>query len=193
MHKDGLISADDSFVLAVDFQEKLATAMADMGATQEAALALFTGASALGIPIAITEHCASAIGPTLTALRDAADGAKILPKVHFSAAREVSCLDYLRKLGRRQVILCGMEAHVCVLQTAFGLTAAGFDVHVVADAVTSRDPRDRFGGIARMADRGIQRVTAEMVLFEWVERADSKGFKALLPVIKGLKKNGKSG
>lgn len=188
MEEDDLLRAENSFLLAIDLQEKLAPAMADLESTLTAVKALLAGANGMRVPIAMTEHCASSIGATLPELREEAAGAKVLPKRFFCVAKEKNCLDYLRSLERRQAVICGTEAHVCVLQSALGLKAAGFDVYLVTDAVTSRDPRDRYGAIERMAAEGIRRVTTEMVLFEWIERGDSAYFKKLLPVIKALKK-----
>jgi nicotinamidase-related amidase len=93
-------------------------------------------------------------------------------------------VDLLRAAKRPQVILTGTEAHVCVLQTAFGLQAMGFQVFLVADATGSRTPENRNAAIARMQAGGIHVVTTEMVLFEWLQQAGTDNFRALLPLIK---------
>ena len=90
----------------------------------------------------------------------------------------------MRAAKRPQIILTGTEAHVCVLQTAFGLLAAGFEVYLVADAASSRTPENRSAAIERMRAAGIGIVTTEMVLFEWLHQAGTDDFRQLLPLIK---------
>jgi nicotinamidase-related amidase len=91
---------------------------------------------------------------------------------------------HLKASGRQQIILTGMETHVCVLQTALGLLEAGFSVYLVADAASSRTPANRQLAIDRLHQAGAHIVSTEMVLFEWLERAGTDDFRALLPLIK---------
>ena len=114
------------------------------------------------------------------------DGATVLPKLAFSCWREPVLRAALERAGRRQVVVAGMETHVCVLQTALDLQEAGFAVHLAADASGSRRVEDRALGQARLRDRGVAVVTAEMVVFEWLERAEGPAFKTLIPAIKAL-------
>ncbi len=94
--------------------------------------------------------------------------------------------DYFGKLQRSDPILCGTEAHVCELQTALGLKEHGYNPTIVADAVGSRKKHDRKTAISRMSAADISIVTAEMVLFEWLERGDQEEFRQILPMIKEL-------
>ena len=103
---------------------------------------------------------------------------------HFSCAAEPGVLDLLASCERRQVVVCGTETHVCVLQTAFGLHSAGYEVFVVADASSSRSPENRQAALARLQAGGIGIVTTEMVLFEWLHQAGTDEFRTLLPLIK---------
>ena len=104
--------------------------------------------------------------------------------MRFSCAAEAGVLDMLRASGRQQVLLTGMEAHVCVLQTALGLLEAGFDVFLIADATSSRTPANRDAAIERLRHCGVHIVTTEMVLFEWLHQAGTEEFRAMLPLIK---------
>jgi nicotinamidase-related amidase len=102
----------------------------------------------------------------------------IAAKLAFSCTDD-GCLDSLPGAGRPQTVLCGTEAHVCVLQSALGLVAAGGQVFVVADAVGSRDPADRLLALDRMRQAGVVVVSREMVAFEWLRAAGTDRFRAI--------------
>jgi nicotinamidase-related amidase len=112
------------------------------------------------------------------------EGAAVFAKTAFSAARDPAILTHLGGLGRRQVVLCGMETHVCVLQTALGLQAPDRDVAVVADAVASRHAERRLLGLERLRDEGVAIVDSEMVVFEWLGAAGTPEFKELSRLIR---------
>jgi nicotinamidase-related amidase len=124
------------------------------------------------------------LGPSVAAIKDVAVDAEFFEKIHFSCTREPGVVDKLKATGRQQIILTGMEAHVCVLQTALGLLEAGFDVFLVADATSSRTPENRQAAIERLRHAGVHIATTEMVLFEWLEKAGTAAFRAALPLIK---------
>ena len=105
-------------------------------------------------------------------------------KTAFSAAADPAIAAHLRGLGRHQVVLCGMETHVCVLQTALGLRATGWDVAVAADAVGSRLPYRKQLGLERMRAGGVEIVDSEMVVFEWLGMAGTPEFKELSRLIR---------
>jgi len=107
-----------------------------------------------------------------------------LPKTHFSCAAEPALAARVAHSGRKQLVVAGIEAHVCVLQTALGFGSAGYDVFVVADATTSRRAESRRVALDRLAAAGVHVVTTEMVVFEWLERADRSEFRTLLALIK---------
>ena len=179
-----LIRRADSLLLIVDLQEKLAPAIHENESVAANACRLLAGARQLGVPAFVSEQYVRGLGPSLPAVRTAAVDAHFFEKTHFSCAAEPGIVDLLKASGRRQVVLCGTETHVCVLQTAFGLHAAGFKVFLVADAASSRTPASRDLAIARMQAAGMGIVNTEMVLFEWLERAATDEFRALLPLIK---------
>ena len=179
-----LIRRDDSLLLIVDIQEKLAPAIHDNELVTANSVRLLEGARQLGVPAFVSEQYVKGLGPSVQAIRAAAGSARLFEKTHFSCAAEPGIVDLLWAAKRPQVILTGTETHVCVLQTAFGLQAAGFEVYLVADAASSRTPENRSAAIERMRAGGIRIVTTEMVLFEWLHQAGTSEFRSLLPLIK---------
>ena len=162
----------------------MAPAISGAGVVVASTLALLRAAATLDVPVVFTEHCADRIGSTLPDLLAAAPQHLILPKTHFDAMAEEPNRAACAPLASRRPIVCGTETHVCVLQSVFGLCAAGFKPLVVADAVGSRKLLDKEAGLARMRAAEVGIVTGEMVIFEWLRRADSEGFRVLLPLIK---------
>lgn len=179
-----LIRRADSLLLIVDVQEKLAPAISGREAAVANNVRLLEAARQLGVPAFISEQYVRGLGPSVAEIRNAGSAARFFEKTHFSCTGEPGVVDMLRAAGRPQVVLTGMEAHVCVLQTAFGLLGAGFAVFLVADASSSRTPDNRSAAIERMRAAGVQIVSTEMVLFEWLEKAGTDEFRALLPLIK---------
>lgn len=179
-----LIRRADSLLLVVDIQQRLAPAIFDSAALTANAVRLLTAAGKLGIPAFVAEQYVRGLGSSLPEIQAAAVNARFFEKTHFSCAAETGIVELLRTSGRRQIVLCGSEAHVCVLQSAFGLQDAGFEVFLAADAASSRTPANRDAAIARMRAGGIRIATTEMILFEWLECAATDEFRALLPLIK---------
>lgn len=178
MTAPGLLCAGTSTLLVVDVQSRLVPAIHEGAAVVGRVVWLVRLAQALGIPVAATEQYPQGLGPTVPDVAALMPAGAIGSKVHFSCAA-AGCLDALPGAARPQVVVAGIEAHVCVLQTAFGLAAQGREVFVVADAVGSRDPANRALALERMGQRGIGIVSGEMVGFEWLERAGTERFRAL--------------
>ncbi len=182
-----LLSAATCQLLIVDMQARLLPAMAEPGAVLSGVTILAQAATRLAIPVAISEHCADKIGDTVPEVLAAAPGATRLAKTHFSALREAEIAAHLahrRAEGRAQLLLCGIEAHVCVLQTALDALTAGYEVFVAADAIMSRREASRATALARLTQAGIAPVTVEMALFEWLGKAGGDDFKALSALIR---------
>lgn len=176
-------------LLVVDLQERLAAAMDE--STLERVVKntkiLIESARRLGLPIVVSQQYPKGLGPTLPAIEDALSGAPTLyrfDKVEFSAAAAPAFVALAPSLGRDQWILCGMEAHVCVYQTARGLVTRGHDVHVALDAICSRT--DANWEIARgLLDRTRAIPTStETIVFDLLERAGTEDFKALSKLVK---------
>jgi len=180
------LSQHESLLVIVDMQEKLMPAMQDGEAAQARAVILLRAAALLHIPVVITEQYKKGLGETVGPVRAAAGPtARVFGKMHFSAYADLDIRAALTEDdGRRQIVIAGVESHVCVLQTALDLQAAGRHVSVVADAVASRRAESKRLGLARAAASGAQIVEAEMCLFEWLDTASHPEFKALSALIK---------
>lgn len=179
-----LIQPDQSLLLIVDVQEKLAPAILDGAAAIANNQRLLVSAAHLGIPALVSEQYVPGLGGTVAELLPLPAEAQRFDKMHFSCTREPGFLEKLAASGRRQILVTGMETHVCVLQTVFGLIEAGYGVFLVEDAASSRTSENRAAGVERMRAAGANIVTTEMVIFEWLQKADTEDFRALLPLIK---------
>jgi len=181
-----LIRAQDSCLIVIDMQERLVPAMQAPARTIRNARVLITAASELDVPVLLTEQYPKGLGTTVPELAKAAASAKaaILPKMHFSCMEDTDFAAAFKATGRKQAIIAGMEAHICVMQTAVSLMDQGYEVFVVTDATSSRTPESEKACLDRLQACGAGIVTTEMVVFEWLGRAGTPAFKALLPLIK---------
>lgn len=184
MNEHLLMRADRSVLVVIDLQEKLAPAIAGVDDVLDKAGRLIRAAGILGVPMLATEQYPRGLGPTVPAIKALLPADSIIDKIHFSAAAEPIFQDRLIALDRPEAVVLGTEAHVCVQQTVLGLVERGMACRVVADACGSRDPADHAAACARMARAGVDIVTAEMVLFEWLGRAGTPTFRDILPLIK---------
>jgi len=142
---------------------------------------LAEAARLLGVPVYATEQYPDGLGPTVPPL--AAYPHAVLPKTTFSAAADPGLLALL-PAGTREIVVAGVEAHVCVLQTVLGLAGAGHRVVLAADATGSRDPADRAAAITRAAGHGVEIVTSEMVLFEWLRDSRHPQFRQVQKLLR---------
>ena len=154
--------------------------------------ALLAAARRMRIPCVLTEHCANRIGPVIARLRERFDPTEIVGKTHFAATDHPEFTALLRAHGRTQVVVAGMEAHVCVLQTVLGLAAEGFEVFVAGDAVGSRGARDldRTFALERMRVAGCAVAGTETLLFEGTRAGDDDAFREVLALVKHLPESG---
>ncbi|HYQ52705.1 MAG TPA: hydrolase [Pseudomonas sp.] len=170
-----LIDPHKATLLAVDIQEKLIGAMSDPEGTRARARWLLAASAELELPIVISEQYPKGLGHTLPELIAAAPAAEVVEKSHFSCVA-AQCLP-ASLMAREHVIVCGMETHVCVLQTVLGLLGLGKQVFVVEDACDSRTAANKAAGLARMRQAGAHIVTREMVLFELMGSASHPRFR----------------
>jgi nicotinamidase-related amidase len=179
------LDLDDTVLAVIDIQEKLVTAMPPpVYARMLATTALLVEAARLlGIPVVATEQYPQGIGHTVPELSAACkDG--VIEKTSFGCCGEPAFLAALGKLGRRQVMVTGMEAHVCVYQTVLGLLEAGYAVHLLRDAVCSRHKEDFRAGVSNAARAGALVVTAETALFQLLKDSRHEQFRAISKLIK---------
>ncbi len=179
-----LLRAEKSVFLLVDVQERLLPAMAEGGHVVERAAILLQAAAALGVPVLASEQYPQGLGPTVPALKVLLPADAVMAKLHFSCAADPAMARRLKDLARPQVVLAGIEAHVCVLQTALGLLAQGYAPFIVADATASRAASNKDAGLTRMREAGAGIVTTEMVVFEWLGQAGTPAFKTLSKLIR---------
>jgi nicotinamidase-related amidase len=179
-----LLQRDQAVLVLIDVQERLHAEMARRDGAALNLVKLAEAAKILGIPVVVTEHAAKAFGPTIEAVRSALAAYAPLHKLVFSCFGSDEFRAKLESLGRRQMVVAGYETHVCVCQTALDARAAGYQVHLVRDASSSRTDANGAVGVEKMAGAGILPASTETVIFELLERAGTDEFRALLPVIK---------
>ncbi len=182
------LKRDDSVLLVIDIQQKLAPHIAGHHEIIRRTDALMRAAALFGVPRLLTEHCPNQIGAVIEPLRSQFEPGEIFEKTAFGATDHPEFVERVCATGRRQVVMTGMEAHVCVLQAALGLQQHGLQVFVVADAIGSRGVRafDRELALRRMEQAGCALTTTETVLFEWTQRGIDERFRDVLAIVKSL-------
>lgn len=175
-----LLNQDNALVLIVDIQEKLLKAVYDQNVASVAAK-MASAAKILGLPVIITEQYPQGLGATVASIKDAAEVVYV-EKTAFCAYENIC--DELAKIGRKQVILLGIEAHICVHQTADALLSQGYEVHVLKDGVASRKEFEYLQGLERMQNNGAVISCLEIALFELLKSAKHPDFKAIQALIK---------
>lgn len=170
---------ENSLLLVVDLQAGLLPVIdgGDQAVTETAWLGGI--ANALEIPIWLTEQYPQGLGGSAPALLEALPNHTLWQKVHFNAHAEKDFSAALAESGRRQVVLCGSEAHICVMQTGLGLLAAGYEVYWLSEACVSRRAEEALLARERMSRSGAIPVSADMVAYEWLERCDSESFRQI--------------
>lgn len=171
-------------LLVVDIQERLLPAIYEKERVVQNAIRLAKGAGVLKVPIFVTEQYRKGLGATVPEVASAITGFAPMEKTAFSACGADGLMLALDSMRVRQVVLCGIESHVCVLQTCLDLLDSGLRPYVVADAVSSRTPDNYRLGLDRMRDAGAVIASTEMVLFELLGRAGTEEFKQILPLVK---------
>jgi nicotinamidase-related amidase len=173
-----LIHAERSQLLLVDLQQRMLPAIADGEAVVANCVRLLGAAQALGVPVAALEQYPKGLGPLVAAVAECLPASATAAKLRFSGVA-AGCLANLPGSDRPQIVIAGVEAHVCVLQTALDLYHEGKDVFVVADCTGSRRPADRDLALARLRHEGVRIVSREMVVFEWLAEAGTARFRAV--------------
>lgn len=175
----------EAVVLAViDFQERLLPKILNAEAITEQAVKLIRFTRQIDLPILWTEQYPKGLGPTVEPIARELPGLRPLEKVSFGCLGDRGFLEALRGTSRQQLLITGIEAHVCILQTALGAREQGYEVFVVRDATGSRADTDYQAALARMVESGVQLVTAEMAIFEILRVAGTPEFKKTLPLVK---------
>jgi nicotinamidase-related amidase len=179
-----LLKPDNTALILIDIQGKLATLMHDKDALYHNLQILVQGVQALEIPIFWMEQYPEGLGPTIPELGELLKDQQPFPKRCFSACGQPDFYQQLQKSGRRQILLAGIETHICVYQTARDLLTAGYHVEAVADAISSRTGANKTIGLKKMTHAGTQITSVETALFELLRRADVAAFKQIAHLVK---------
>lgn len=172
-----LIHPNKSCLLIVDIQDKLVPAVDEHEKLVKNTRWLTEIALKLDVPVLTSEQYPQGLGHTIPEIAEVAPADGVMEKVHFSCMSEPACNEKINSLRPNQVVVVGMEAHVCVLQTAIQLKQQAREVYVVADCVSSRNPADKALALERMRQCGIYVVSKEMVAFEWMQKSGTEVFK----------------
>jgi len=186
-----LLEIDRTALVLVDVQEKLTAVMHNQDALLKGLHKIVAGAKVLEIPIIWNEQNPERMGPTVASLREMLHPLQPIPKMHFDCCGCESFRSALKATGRDQLLIAGIEAHVCIAQTAISLMDANYHVQVVADAVSSRNPLDqkvawkKIEFAARVHGAQLPSLTtAESALFESMQTAEHPRFKQILKIIR---------
>lgn len=178
------IQKEDTLALIVDIQERLFPHIHQHEQLAQNTRILIQGLQVLQIPLHITEQYRKGLGATIPQLAELLDGVNNSEKMSFSCCDEPSFQEQLEQSGRKTIILAGIEAHICLLQTALDLKERGFRPVVVEDCVGSRNPENKRIAIQRMLQEGITVTSFESLLFELTRVAGSDAFKAISKLVK---------
>lgn len=179
-----------SAVLLIDVQEKLFSVMQEQDALLQGLTRIVRGAWQFEVPILWFEQNPAKMGPTLAPLRELLEGNTPIPKMTFGCCEVPACKEHLAQSGRDQILLAGIETHVCVAQTALQLLTQGTHFQVLADAVSSRRICDhqtalqRIQGAALQSGQGPAITTSEALLFEWMQTAEHPHFRDVLRIVR---------
>lgn len=178
------IFVDNTAALVIDIQEKLFPHIADSKDLERNCKILISGLSVLEIPIIITEQYPKGLGPTIPEISKLLPKVEPIDKISFSSSGSEYFLHTLHELGKRNIIICGIEAHVCVLQTTIDIIERGYQPVVIEDCVSSRKLSDKETALKRMAQEGALISSYESILFELCQVAGTEQFKAISNLVK---------
>ena len=179
-----MLQEETSLLVVIDIQGTLARIAADCELLFESARKLIQGARVFHLPIIVTEQIPEKLGSTVPEVDELLDGIGKIPKETFSCCNNAAFMEAFNRANRQQILLCGIESHICVYQTAIDLLSQGYEVHVVADAVSSRTAQNREIGISKMIHAGANLTSTETVLFELLKTAGSGKFKDIFKIVK---------
>ncbi len=177
------VNLENCLIMIIDVQEKLVNMLDDktVGINAEK---IAKAAGILNIPTLITEQYPKGLGTTLNAIKYSLSNAKYIEKTNFSALKEEGLVNLIKSFNKKQIVLFGIETHICVLQTAFDLINKGYEIYVVEDASGSRKESDKISALKRLRHNNCQIITTEMLIFELLGSSKHKNFKEIQALIK---------
>ncbi len=179
-----MLKKEDTVLIIVDVQGKLARMMFEREMLYDNLQKIIQGAKILNLPIIWMEQYPKGLGPTIPEIGDLLSDLQPIPKMSFSCCGEENFMTNLKKIDRKQILLTGIETHICVYQTAMELLNLGYEVQVISDAVSSRTKENKDIGLQKMADSGATISSVEMSLFELLRVAGTEEFKAISKILK---------
>lgn len=178
------IRKEEAIALVVDYQEKLMQVMTEKEELEKRAEILLKGLNILGVPMIVTQQYTKGLGMTVPVLQQAAGTEHFSEKITFSCMENEDIRRSVQESGKKYVIVCGIEAHICVLQTCIDLKEAGYETILVMDCISSRKETDKEGAILRAQQEGVLLTTLEALLFELTRTAGTPVFKEISRLIK---------
>lgn len=180
-----LFTKENSAILLVDYQERFVSFLHKNNETVKNIKLLLDGANIYSIPIYVSEQVPEKLGPTISNFKNCLKNAKFFSKKTMSCCGQAGFIEGLKSKNIKRVAVCGIEAHVCVLQTSLDLLQNGFQVHLMTDAVTTRIPHNKEIAIEKMKSSGVVISSVETILFEIAYEVGSDEFKSLQVLLKG--------
>ena len=180
-----ILSENDSLLLVIDVQDKLLNSVFNKDVLAKNAEIMVKAAKILEIPMVVTEQYPKGLGSTVECLKTVFDeNVSVFEKCSFSALDEEEIFDMVKSLNKHQIVIFGIESHICVSQTVNALIELGYDVSLISDACGSRQENEHLAGIDRMREDGAHILTTEIALFEWLRTSKHPHFKELQNLIK---------
>ena len=185
MPHPNILDPEHTALVVIDIQEGFRNAIPDFGLIASRAATVVRGFQILGLPVLVTEQYPKGLGHTAEEIKLVmAETGEVFEKSAFSSCGAEAFVAKLDELGIKQVVICGLETHVCVSQTAHDLLESGFRVHILTDCVCSRSDHNREAGLAKMLASGAISSSIEMALFELMSDSKHEKFKAIQAIIK---------
>ncbi len=179
-----MLESDKAVLVVIDVQGKLARVVAESDRAIARISMLILGMQALEVPIILTAQAPQKIGSTIPEIRSLLPDHREFPRMSFSVYQDQVLQQHLDQLGRRQVVLCGFETHICLFQSALDLLEQGWEVFMAADAVSSRSLEDKTTALQALVCSGVQLVSVESALFAMLRSADHLAFKTISALIR---------
>jgi len=184
-----MLKIENTLLVVIDVQGKLAAMMSDPDYLRRVK-GMLKAARLLDLPIVMTEQAPGKIGATIDAVRDLVSTITPIAKQTFSCCGEPAFVEAIKQSGRKQILVCGIEAHVCVYQTVRDLVQSGYEVYLVVDAVSARGPADHEIGIHRSQKEGVILTTLEMTVTELLQSTSHPKFRDVMALLKITKSTG---
>jgi len=179
-----MLLPENTVLLVIDIQGNLARGMYERDALYENLQKIIRGIQTLEIPIIVTEQIPEKLGPTIPEIASLFEEFNPIPKSSFSCCGDETIMAAISQTDRRQVLIAGIESHVCLYQTTIDLIEMGYEAHIVADCISSRTAENRAIGIERMKGAGAKLTSTEMALFELLKVAEGDQFRKIVKIVK---------